>query len=64
MQITKTLFDTSKHHIHLELIVTNSEGIEYSVDSILDTGAPRTEFSDQFLFFTGFIQSIDEKLDI
>lgn len=64
MQITETSFDTSRNHIHIELIITTSNGIEYSVDGILDTGAPRTEFSDQFLLFTGFIEDVDGKVDI
>ncbi len=64
MQITKTSFDINKHHIHIELIIENKKGIKYSVDAILDTGAPKTEFSDQFLIFTGFIDSIKEKVEI
>jgi len=62
MRITETVFDIERHHIHLEVIVINEKGIEYSVDAILDTGAPRTEFSDQFLMFTGFIDFIDESV--
>jgi hypothetical protein len=29
----------------------------YSVAGILDTGAPHTEFSDQFLLYAGFLES-------
>ena len=64
MQITETSFNANRHHIHLELIVVNPNGVEYSVDAILDTGAPRTEFSDHFLIFTGFIESTDRKIEI
>ena len=63
MRATETFFDIERHHIHLELTVFNN-GVEYSVDAILDTGAPITEFSDQFLMFTGFIDSVKEDVKI
>jgi len=63
MRATETFFDIERHHIHLELTVFNN-GIEYSIDAILDTGAPITEFSDQFLMFTGFIDSVKEDVEI
>lgn len=50
-----TSFDVSRHHIHLEFVVTGVNNIWHSVAGILDTGAPRTEFSDQFLMHTGFL---------
>lgn len=50
---TRTPFETSRHHIHLELFVLTPSGIRHSVAAILDTGAPRTEFSDQFLDYAG-----------
>ncbi len=34
----------------------------YSVAGILDTGAPSTEFSDQFLLHTGFLDSVDQNV--
>ena len=64
MEVIETTFDINRNHIHLEVIVLNKDGVEYSVDAILDTGAPRTEFSDQFLFFTGFIESSDTDVKI
>ncbi len=64
MQGIETSFDTDKHHIRLELLVKNFNGIEYSVDAILDTGAPYTEFSDHFLKFTGFIDTLDRDISI
>ena len=48
-----TAFDIEQHHIHLEFFVTTPHGIRHSVAGILDTGAPKTEFSDQFLVSTG-----------
>lgn len=53
MPVTETPFDVNRNHIHLEIILKHEDGREYSVDAILDTGAPVTEFSDQFLMFTG-----------
>jgi len=50
-----TRFDTQRHHIHLEFFVTNAKGIRHSVAGILDTGAPRTEFSDRFLAAIGLL---------
>jgi len=60
MPKNSTSFDTGKHHIHLEFIVTDLNGIWHSVAEILDTGAPRTEFYDQFLMHTGFIDIKNE----
>ena len=57
MQENITSFDTSRHHIHIELMVIDPKGVLHSVAGILDTGAPRTEFSDQFLMHTGFINN-------
>jgi len=56
-----TAFDTSEAHIHIEFIVINPKGINHSVAGILDTGAPNTEFSDQFLVYTGFLENRSEK---
>jgi hypothetical protein len=64
MEDNLTSFDTNKHHIHIELVVTNPKGIIYSVAGILDTGAPRTEFSDDFLVHTGIIENQNEKISL
>lgn len=63
MAATETLFDTSRHHIHLELRLFTNEK-ELSVDAILDTGAPITEFSDQFLKYAGIIDSTETNIEI
>lgn len=60
MRKTITSFDTGKHHIHLELIITDLKGLKHSVSGILDTRAPKTEFSDLFLAHTGFIEFAEE----
>lgn len=59
-----TSFDTGKHHIHLEFFITTPQGIRHSVAGILDTGAPKTEFSDQFLILTGCLASRRKNLRI
>ncbi len=48
-----TPFDSEKHHIYIEFEITDNKGfIRYGI-GILDTGAPRTEFSDLFLNHIG-----------
>jgi hypothetical protein len=64
MGVIETGFDVNRHHIHLEIIVKNSKGITYSLDGILDTGAPYTEISDDFLSFTGFINYPDRSVTV
>ena len=64
MQEHITSFDISKHHIHLEFTIAGSNGILHSVAGILDTGAPSTEFSDQFLAHTGLLDSTEQNVSI
>ncbi len=64
MQITKTTFDINRHHIHLECAITDNEGIKHSFNGILDSGAPRTEFSDLFLLHTGLLTQHNPQVDI
>ncbi|MGD9202288.1 MAG: hypothetical protein PVI26_12045 [Chitinispirillia bacterium] len=42
-------FDTDKHHIYIHFELVDHDGIARNGLGILDTGAPRTEFSDLFL---------------
>jgi hypothetical protein len=62
MQENITSYDINKHHIYIDMLVTNPKGILYSVVGILDTGAPRTEFSDDFLVHSGFIKTKNETI--
>jgi hypothetical protein len=64
MQSNYTSFDVKKPHIHLEFFINDVKGIQHSVTGILDTGAPHTEFSDNFLLYAGFIQKIDDQIQI
>jgi hypothetical protein len=42
--------------------MTSSERTEYEFRAILDTGAPWTEFSDQFFHAVGMISEIDRSV--
>jgi hypothetical protein len=59
-----TIFDKTRHHIHIEFFVTDAKGEKWSFDGILDTGAPRTEFNDAFLAHAGFISSSQDKVSL
>ncbi len=64
MRDHRTSFDINSHHIHLEFVLTASNGVPYSVAGILDTGAPSTEFSDQFLLHTGFLDRTEQNVSM
>lgn len=51
-----TIFDPKEHHIRLVGSIKTSEGKLFEFRAILDTGAPRTEFSDQFLAIVGMVK--------
>lgn len=51
-----TVFNPDSHHIRLVGAMKTPKGVEYEFRAILDTGAPTTEFSDQFLYVTGLIE--------
>ena len=59
---TVTPFDPKRHHIHVHFYVTGRNGHRHSLDGIVDTGAPKTEFSDEFLTFAGFVEPHDEEI--
>lgn len=61
---TITAFNTAEHHIHLEFLIKDAKGTEHSVEGILDTGAPQTEFADQFLHYIGFVESKGDNIAI
>lgn len=50
-----TAFDTHAHHIHFAAHVVNPGGQRIKLRAVLDTGAPLTEFSDQFLHYARFL---------
>lgn len=54
-----THFNTLRHHICLNANLVDNQGIVHFFRSILDTGAPSTEFSDRFLKTIGFLKPED-----
>lgn len=60
MQRTTT-FDPSEHHIYLLSHIVDWQGIVHTFSAILDTGAPTTEFSDDFLNSIGLLRSKEPK---
>ena len=61
---TVTAFDTTEHHIHTEFLVTNNPGQRLRFDGVIDTGAPWTEFSDEFLARAGLVELPDAEVPI
>lgn len=59
-----TVFDPRAHHIRLVGAMNTRSGSEYEFRAILDTGAPNTEFSDQFLSVVGLIKDDESKPSI
>ncbi len=59
-----TVFDSNSHHIRLVGAMKTPSGVEYEFRAILDTGAPNTEFSDQFLSVVGLIKDNEPKIFI
>ena len=53
----KTAFDSKKHHIYLRFAISDLNGVTRYGHGILDTGAPRTEFSDIFLAHIGLLET-------
>lgn len=60
-----TVFNTNRHHIYLKSIIADSNGVVQYFRAVLDTGAPRSEFSDRFLKTIGMLQNGDiQEIDI
>lgn len=51
-----TLFDSSEHHIYVVCNLQDWYGAVHTFRAIIDTGAPTTEFSDEFLASIGLIK--------
>lgn len=54
-----TVFNTSRHHIYLNSTIADADGLPQVFRSVLDTGAPRSEFSDRFLKTVGMLHESD-----
>lgn len=59
-----TVFDTNAHHIHFVAYITNANGKRSKLRAVLDSGAPHSEFSDQFLQYAGFIDKPAQEVKI
>lgn len=59
-----TVFDTTAHHIRLFALVLTATGVQHKIRAILDTGAPATEFSDQFLRYAGLLADQQDSITI
>lgn len=56
-----TPFDSSEHHIYVVCNLQDWHGAIHTFRAIIDTGAPTTEFSDEFLASIGLINLCDIK---
>lgn len=54
-----TVFNTNRHHIYLKSTITDGNGVSQYFRAVLDTGAPRSEFSDRFLRTIGMLHDGD-----
>lgn len=52
-----TPFNVDKHHIHIPAYITLSSDHRIKLRAILDTGAPFTEISDEFLLYVGLLNT-------
>lgn len=59
-----TIFDPTAHHIRLVGSLRTPDDVDYEFRAILDTGAPFTEFSDQFLHAAGMMSDITPDISI
>jgi len=64
MPSTITPFDTKEHHIYIPFSLTSPLRKTEELFGILDTGAPRTEFSDIALYQAGLIKKPDAIISI
>lgn len=50
-----TVFNTSRHHLYINSTIIDGDGVAHAFRAVLDTGAPKSEFSDRFLKTIGMI---------
>lgn len=61
---TITVFNRQKPHIHIPIFLTIKTGEQFKLRGILDTGAPATELSDQFLHHSGIMESQKKEITL
>ena len=59
-----TTFEVKERYIYIPIFVTTECGTRRVLDAIMDTGAPRTEFSDEALYFAGFVPKPKESIKL
>lgn len=59
-----TIFDPKRAYILFPIIVTTITGEPFKFDALLDSGAPRTEFSDETLQQLGFLDEIKQNIEL
>lgn len=59
---SSTAFDPAKRYIFLRIAVADAEGMMKDFLSILDTGAPLTEFSDEALEQLGYLDNVKKDI--
>lgn len=59
-----TVFDRQLHHLYIPVFLKTSDGERHELDAVLDTGAPVSEFSDQFLQYVGLAQVANLDIDL
>lgn len=61
---TTTPFDTSGHHILINVVIDTGHEIRWRIKAILDTGAPWIEISDEFLYNAGIPGTATKNISI
>jgi len=59
-----TTFDPNERYILLRILVAGKDGKLYDFLSLLDSGAPTTEFSDETLEYLGFIEKTKNSVEL
>lgn len=59
-----TAFDRQLHHLYIPVFLNTPDGERHELDAVLDTGAPLSEFSDQFLQYVGLIKKAKKEITL
>jgi len=59
-----TLFNTQRPYIFLPFFIQKKDGKFEDLVALLDTGAPKTEFSDEALKHLGFLKERRDNIDL
>lgn len=59
-----TVFDRQLHHLYIPVFLNTPDGERHELDAVLDTGAPLSEFSDQFLKYVGITRETNKDVTL